>query len=532
MNPRDMTPLQQFRVWLRRSTVGARAATATAAVLAAALLVWLVTPVHDTSQVASGGERPLTTAASSNGRTGGSAGIVSGSGASKTGARSPGSAGSAPGTGTSGVASGTGASGGVAANAGSPGAAPGCVSPPGSAPGITATQINVAVSLLNIYGPAGNSTFGVPSVQEQQQDYEQVIADTNAHGGVACRKLVATYYQVNNADQSDQQQKCLDMIQAKPFAVIDLGAYLVPVSSKECFAVQGPLPYFGNAGLIEPQMTKYFPYLMTLAGTWESLLRDTAHGLAAQGAFDPAKGFKKLGMVYKDCPPELPKAMIDDLHAVGLTDSQIVTYDIGCPSIGLANPSDIQQAILKFKTAGVSHVTLVNEVADFDTLTRQSQQQGFKPRWVIPDEGEIAITHGNLAPDYDNIANAIAISQSGYGQENTNLPLSPGTARCNAIFKAVKRPDVYQQPTGAGGVACSEIWMFKAAVEHAPSIGRTTLAQGLQSAGLIEVSWPSGDTIRFRSGRNTGGGGFWRPLQFFRDCTCWKPLDAFRPSLQ
>jgi len=109
--------------------------------------------------------------------------------------------------------------------------------------------------------------------------------------------------------------------------------------------------------------------------------------------------------------------------------------------------------------------------------------------------------------------------------------LSPGTARCNAIFKAANRPEVYKQPAGGGGVACSEIWMFKAALEHAPSIGRAALAQGLQAAGPIEVSWPSGDRIRFRPGRNTGGGGFWRPLQFFRDCTCWKPIDpVFRPS--
>src|SRR5207244_2065663 len=100
----------------------------------------------------------------------------------------------------------------------------------------------------------------------------------------------------------------------------------------------------------------------------------TAHGLAAQGFFDPAKGFKELGMLYRDCPPELPKEMIDNLHAVGVTDSQIVTYNFGCPS-PFASPADIQQAILKFKSAGVTHVTLVNDVTDFDAFTRTAQQQ-------------------------------------------------------------------------------------------------------------------------------------------------------------
>jgi hypothetical protein len=395
---------------------------------------------------------------------------------------------------------------------------------------VTATEINIAIVLVNIFGPAANSTFGVPDAAEQQQDYDLAVADTNAHGGVACRKLVPKYFVVNPADSSDQQQQCLNIIQSKPFAVIDLGAYLLPPASKECFSVQGPVPYLGEAGITDAEVDKYFPYLLTLAETFDTYERDAVRALAARGFFDPAKDFKKLGLMYRDCPPELPKKIIDNLHAVGVPDSQIVTYDLGCPA-GFASPSDLQQAILKFKSAGVTHMTIINATADFATFTKVAQQQGFKPKYGFPDEGQSATAHGNLAPDPDNIADAIAITGSGYGAENTNLPLSPGTVRCNTIFKAANRPDVYKQQAGTGGVACSEIWTFKAAVEHAPSLGRATLAQGLQKAGLIEISWPVGDTIRFRPGRNTAGGGFWRPVQFFRDCTCWKPIDSvFRPS--
>ncbi|MHB8463633.1 MAG: type 1 periplasmic-binding domain-containing protein [Acidimicrobiales bacterium] len=384
--------------------------------------------------------------------------------------------------------------------------------------------------LVNIFGPAANSTVGVPSPAEQEQDYEQVIADTNAHGGVACRKLVAKFYEGNPADSSQQEQQCLNIIQSKPFAVIDFGGYTQPLPAKECFAVQGPLPYLGTGGLTEAQVDKYFPYLLSVGETADTAERDAAYALAARGFFGSANGFKKLGMIYRDCPPELPKKMIDNLHAVGVPDSEIVTYDVGCPS-GFASPSDIQQAILKFKNAGVTHMTAVDFTADWTVFTKTAQQQGFKPKWGIPDEGQVAISKGNLAPDYDNIADAIAITGLGWGQDNTTLPLSPGTVRCNAIFKAANRPDVYHQQVGSGGVACSHIWTFKAAVEHEPSLGRAMLAQGLQNAGLIQISWPNGDNTQFRPGRNTAGGGFWRPLQFFRSCTCWKPIDpTFRPS--
>src|SRR5438552_1885542 len=75
----------------------------------------------------------------------------------------------------------------------------GCVWPPGSDQGVSAGQIKIAITLVNIVGPAGNAYFGVPPVEEQQQDYQAVLDELNASGGAACRKLVAQFYTVNPA---------------------------------------------------------------------------------------------------------------------------------------------------------------------------------------------------------------------------------------------------------------------------------------------------------------------------------------------
>ena len=54
--------------------------------------------------------------------------------------------------------------------------------------------------------------------------------------------------------------------------------------------------------------------------------------------------------------PDVVKQYLGWLQQAGVSSSQIVTYDVGCPD-GFANPSDIQQAILKFQGSGVTHVT-------------------------------------------------------------------------------------------------------------------------------------------------------------------------------
>src|SRR5947209_274981 len=83
----------------------------------------------------------------------------------------------------------------------------------------------VAVALINIVGPAANSLFGIPPPAQQRADYDAAIAAANAEGGVACRELVPQYFEINAADSSDRQQKCLDIAAAGAYAMIDGGSY-------------------------------------------------------------------------------------------------------------------------------------------------------------------------------------------------------------------------------------------------------------------------------------------------------------------
>lgn len=529
-----MTFSQQLRKWARRAPVAERAIAATAVVLVLAVVAWLLVP-------AGSGGKPGVDTLNGASNPGAITSPQPGSLPSSAISSAPGQAGQTPaqpGVTSSGAVpavGGHGSGGGVStgnSGASAQGAAQGCVSPPGTDQGVSTTQLKVAILLINLVGQAGNGAFGLPPVSTQRQYFQDVIDYTNAHGGTACRKLVPIYFEGNPADSSNLQQLCLQVEQAHPFFVIDLGAYTVSPAIASCYPQAG-LPFFTTAFLPAAQVEKYYPYMFS-SGLAEAIYRNAIFGLKEKGFF--AGGFHKLGVIYRDCVSEIPNQFFSWLGQAGLSSSQVVSYDFGCPASGYASPSDMQAAILKFKQAGVTNMTEFEAQGDFANFTDIAQQQGFRPRWGIPDEGIVAISYGSTHPNYQNIANAIAITPSRYGEEHTpNYPISAGTARCNAAHKVGGQPPVYRQPDALGGIACNSIWTLQAAAEHAPSLRRTSLAAGLQAAGSIDDSYPNGPgnfkANQFTGAKVTYGYEYWRMDKFLPSCTCWQVVDrTFHPS--
>src|SRR6266487_4232136 len=284
-----MRPLQHFRLWLRRGPASERVVLAVATLAVLALVSWLLSSIDaPTSRIA-------TTVAGARTRTAGPHGGSTAAGsteATQTGSTGPAVAEE------SGIASGSVAPGSRSSLtqpnvARAPTLATsgrrGCAAAPASGPGVSGSQINIVVMLIDIVGPAANDVFAIPRTDQQQRFFNAVFDSVNDEGGIACRKVVPQYMNVNPADQSDQQRKCLDAVAARPFAVIDPGAY--SFTSPICFA-QRHVPYFGGFFLTTKEAQQGYPYLFNLAN-YDHLYRDTILGLRDRSAFEPAKGFKK-----------------------------------------------------------------------------------------------------------------------------------------------------------------------------------------------------------------------------------------------
>ena len=393
---------------------------------------------------------------------------------------------------------------------------------------MSASQIKIAISLVSIVGPAGNQTFGVPTVSDQQSSYQDVIDAINAAGGVACRKLAAQYFQVNPTDSADEEQKCLDIVAAGVFVEIDAGGFYTP-GTPDCFP-QHNLPFLGSTILANQERDQFYPYLFGKV-SMDLLYRNTVFALSARGFFSAGTGFRRLGFIYRDCSPPVITEFLGWLHQVGLSSGQISTYDVGCPS-AFANPGLLEQAILKFKQDGVTNVTEAHDIGDFPNFTTIAEEQGFHPRYGVPDDNLVSTTYGAQHPNYANIANAVAITADRIGEERTpGMTPNAATARCSAIFEARGGRSVYLQPGGFGGAACDQLWEAATAIQHAPSLVRSALAAGLESARSVEFAYPTGPNDFAVGPRVTTGDQFWRTLQFLTACNCWRVIDrTFHPS--
>jgi hypothetical protein len=515
-----MQPFAELRHWTRRASTGEKASTAVAGCVVLTLLIWVLIPVSantsaggfgfpSSPSVASATTGPATTQGGVSPRPGPSgatsaAAVPVGS----TGMTAPQTGGSAPA-----VTAGPGQTGPVASTA--------C--PSSSAPGVSSREITIAVTIPEIVGPAGNRTFGLPTVDEQKQKYDTVIASVNATGGVACRKLVPKYYTVNPADESDMHAKCLDISNAGVFGVIDDGG---EYANADCFG-QHHIPFMGDNLLFADTARTYYPYVMSAWNLYDNAYRTAVFGLKQRGFFDPSRGFRKLGFMYFSCHSEVISEMTDYLHQAGLSDSDIVGYDAGCPSPPLASPSDIQQAILKFKSSGVTNVTFAYFLGSIGTFTKVAQQQGFHPKYGLADDGYIGVSYGTSKPDPANFNGAITITTSRYGEEHTpSYKPTAGTTRCNRIFVKARLTPIYQEPAASnGGWVCDLVWMFQAAVDSAPSLSQNALAAGLMSAKSLDFSYPGGPND-FAASHGISSGSSWRVAEYAGGCACWKLADA------
>jgi len=513
-------PFQEFRFWARRAPATERASAGIGALLVVVLLAWLLVPgsgPKSTNLASSGGSIAGDTGAGSavNG-----AGGTSGAGPNGGGGAVGGATGGGGVTGTTSKAGGAGPNGGTAAA----GLAAGCPAASGVT-GVSNTQIKVAITLTNIVGPAANSIFGIAPPADQQKWYEAQLDDINKNGGIACRKVVPTFYPTNPADQNELQQRCLDIAQSGAFAEIDNGAYAI-YPQKHCYAQHG-IPFFGGYILFRDEIDDFYPYLFNIS-EFDTVDRNTVFALKDRGFFNVGAN-EKIGFTYRNCDQKLVDKWFQWFQQAGVPSSKLVSYNFGCPAV-FASPSDIQAAVLKFKENNVTRLTAHQLVGDFSNFSNVAQQQGFHPQYGLPDESIIDVAYGSQAPNSDNIVGAIAIAQGRSGEERTPGAVpSAGTAKCNAIYAAHGIAPTYKIPPGAGYV-CDQLWMFQAAVNNAPVFKANALAAGLQRARSLDFSYPGGPND-FSGTRQTTGGQFWRVAQFMASCKCWQIIDpTFHPS--
>jgi len=515
-----VTPYLQLRLWWRRAPYANKLATSLTLAIVVAVAAWILIPTggDDATNVTGVDAAEGATVAPGDATSGVGAPAVTTPTATGDAATGGGAAAStnptaAAGRGTGSVAT---ASGGTA-----------CLQAPSGTPGVTDKEIVFGYGYANLAGPIGNSAVGLGSPDEYKRLAQAVVDDINARGGVQCRKVVLKVYEGNPVNQDQTRATCLQVGQDRPFLFADSGAFAYPLGAYGCLPQQ-KIPVVTPAMILGSEVSKFSPYLTSVASDSPTEMRDVALGGAQQGFFDPAKGFKKLGLLYEDCTPEVNRDLDAGLARAGVPSGQTSKYVFSCPSSGFAPPNEMSQAVTQFKLAGVTHVIPLTGGGSFKPFTEIANSQGFKPRYLITNYNGLIITSAtSLQPNPDNFDGSLAISTGSYGMDTTpGVQPDPGTRRCQAVIaKAGLPPDFVWGKQG--GQVCSVLWTAEVAIKHARTLTREAALPGLFNAGSVQLAFPNPDTT-FKAPAKFFGGDTWSTVQWHKDCSCWRILEPNR----
>lgn len=540
-----MTPFLQFRIWFRRASTAQKGSSLLAIAVLAALVIWTAVPSNDSvSSLAVGGTTgPVGTGPTSGGSGSGvqqsASAPTSASGTSLPGTAGGGlaasstapaaSPGASLGSGT--VSSGSGSSVGPTTAGPSNGTAPTGTTQTQPAGGKTTAGCSKMGTLkIGVVVPEGgggsiNSVIGAPPTSQEEADYAAVLDSVNKAGGVDCYYLSGDYATADLTNPSSANAGCLQFKQDHVFAV--LGGF-EPLFSDNC-VLEAHIPTFDELPIPAGTAKQYYPYYFTDYPTYEVLYKNFVDAVNQMGYFGPSHHFSKLGIFYENCDPEIDQALMADLAAVGVSGSKVDTYNLGCSS-AFSSPSAIEQAVVQFKADGVTTATISDDIGDGQNISNVANLQGFRPAWILPDYGEIAVQNSSSGhPNAGEFNGAVAITANQYGAIGSNLPETPATQQCDRVMTSHGLPAVYQSPDQFAGSSCAQVWMLVAALQHS-SISQTAIASGLQAVKSVPMPFPIGPN-NFTAPGTTTGGQYWRPLNYSAACQCWKVTSAnWNPS--
>jgi hypothetical protein len=269
-------------------------------------------------------------------------------------------------------------------------------------PGVTAKTVTIGFNYTD-NGTAGNQAIGAAVSQgDELNEAKAVVADINAHGGVAVRKLQVVFHAYSNqtADSGDVQDEsaCQDYTQDhKVFAVAGGG---LSGTLPACLAKAGVLQ--ATSGQIiskDDAFYRAYPHFSDMASlTQERMMRDLVARLVAQHYFDgwnsttsaPAATPAKVGVLTFERPEwerPLTHVLLPALKRAGhpVADQDIFRAHYASTTTE-AGPlaADMQSAALRFRQDGVTHVIFLDASALMNIFfSRNASNQHYFPRYGV-----------------------------------------------------------------------------------------------------------------------------------------------------
>ena len=331
-----------------------------------------------------------------------------------------------------------------------------------------------------------------PEIGSADATMKAVVADINAHGGIAGRQVELVSHVLSGTDAILNpdlgRQACVQATEDdKPFAVVIAAALTAPLV--QCVA--------GD-----------HDFLTITMDSWPASLYDAAKGrlfsLASHISVERDREYrawpkllddagllkgKKIGIIRQDVAEQAETT--DDGLKPGIAD---LGYEVAaeavlpCPE-GSQTCEQQQVAIQRMQDAGVDFVFLVAQTLAGSATVEAAQNLGYKPQWATIGNNvtnTVAKFYANAKDTYDGA----------YGLSIAFDDWTPAAADCNQIAVAGGAEEFPQDSDGYGftGVTCLQLQSLAQAIDAVDgTIDQASVIAALQQLDPVPmISGPKG----------------------------------------
>lgn len=319
-------------------------------------------------------------------------------------------------------------------------------------------------------------------------DYKKVanavVAYVNKQGGLFGRKLTPVYVEFPPVPNATGQAQCAAWTEDRPVFAVSNSFYDADALYACLAKARVPFSNGSISSIDQRVLDRYKPYARkmhvtsttTLFPTWLDRLKargyfsgwDTANGRAGG---DPVKA----GILCRDDHEALRNGC-RDLERL-LRDRG---YAVAPPFHVSGNMDQTSNAVLKFRSAGVTHV--FSQTTDILFFMQNAEQQQYWPRYALTSSNALNLLENN-APK-KQLMGSLGVGFAPLIDVKRPPPLGPGRARCQKILRdANVRVDSSPISQFAAQAICDEILLYV----HAARLGRG-LAAGDILAGLSRIT--------------------------------------------
>lgn len=403
-----------------------------------------------------------------------------------------------------------------------PEAAPAAVERLASDMGITPDTITVGIPVpdTSSFGDTdGGVKFG-ETIGDIRLQYQAALDELNARGGIHGRQVIAEYrlYEVANLDA--MRAACIYLTEEKKVFAVLGGFYGDPIL---CVTEQHRTPMLAQASEPDDFYARSQGMYFSLAASKDRILADLVTALDRDGHLSG----RTIGILDQEGIDAIPvdRTLIPRLEALGYE----VAYHARIANDTGAAQSQIPLEVQRMQGADVDTVIIASGLIRATVFVQEAENQRWAPRYLLSDfaSGATDIYTVAMPESFDG---SVAYTSFRTGEARAGQPEAGHDRACRELYEtgtgeALDRTTIeyYYAVSACGIVSLFERGMTGAGVNPT----RVTLSEALQGLGRFDV--PYGATGSFGPGKFDAPDAT-RQVGWQHACTCWQPVDEFRPT--